>query len=94
MIKTAALVAALALLATVPMQGIAYAKPGLSGATSQLELTAGKKKSKKGKVAKKAKKSKSAKRGAKKPTHVASAKSCGTYMYRKDGKCVDARAKK
>ena len=44
-------------------------------------------------MAKKAKKTKSAKRGAKKPTQVASAKSCGTYMYRKDGKCVDARAK-
>ena len=94
MIKTAALVAALALLATVPMQGIAYATQASSGAISQLELTAGKKKSKKGKVAKKAKKTKAAKRGAKKPTQVASAKSCGTYMYRKDGKCVDARAKK
>ena len=94
MIKTAALVAALALLATVPMQGIAYATQASSGATSQQELAAGKKKSKKGQVAKKAKKTKSAKRGAKKPTQVASAKSCGTYMYRKDGKCVDARAKK
>ncbi len=94
MIKTAALVAALALLATVPMQGIAYATQVSSGATSQQELTAGKKKLKKSKVAKKAKKTKSAKRGAKKRTQVASAKSCGTYMYRKDGKCVDARAKK
>ena len=30
----------------------------------------------------------------KKPKKVAAAKSCGTYMYSKDGKCVDARAKK
>jgi hypothetical protein len=52
---------------------------------ASIELTAGKKKSKK-KTAKKARKTKA--------TQIASFKSCGTYMYRKDGKCVDARAKK
>lgn len=31
---------------------------------------------------------------AKKATKTAAAKSCGTFMYRKDGKCVDARLKK
>jgi hypothetical protein len=29
-----------------------------------------------------------------KKTKVASYKPCGAFMYRKDGKCVDARAKK
>jgi hypothetical protein len=29
-----------------------------------------------------------------KATRAAALKSCGTFMYRKDGKCVDARAKK
>ncbi len=34
------------------------------------------------------------KKKAKKATKTAAAKSCGTFMYRKDGKCVDARLKK
>jgi hypothetical protein len=59
------------------------AKPGLE---SSVELTAGKKKTKK-KVAKASNKSKGAK-------VAAATKSCGTFMYHKDGKCVDARAKK
>lgn len=85
--KTAiAIVSLMALFATNVVQ--ASAQQLTSETTSRLELTAGKKK------AKKAKKSKTAKPGGRKPTQVASAKSCGTYMYRKDGKCVDARAKK
>ena len=91
--KTAiAIVSLMALFATNVVQ--ASAQQLTSETTSRLELTAGKKKAKKAKVVKKAKKSKTAKRGGRKPTQVASAKSCGTYMYRKDGKCVDARAKK
>lgn len=31
---------------------------------------------------------------AKRVVRVASYKSCGTFMYRKGGKCMDARAKK
>lgn len=54
-----------------------------TGVESSVSYTAGKKK-KKAKV--KAKKAKA--------TKVAALKSCGTFMYRKDGKCVDARAKK
>jgi hypothetical protein len=85
--KTAiAIVSLMALFATNIVQ--ASAQQLTSETTSRLELTAGKKK------AKKAKKSKTAKPGGRKPTQVASAKSCGTYMYLKDGKCVDARAKK
>jgi hypothetical protein len=85
--KTAiAIVSLMALFATNVVQ--ASAQQLTSETTSRLELTAGKKK------AKKAKKSKTAKPGGRKPTQVASAKSCGTYMYLKDGKCVDARAKK
>ena len=88
--KTAiAIVSLMALFATNIVQ--ASAQQLTSETTSRLELTAGKKKAKK---AKKAKKSKTAKPGGRKPTQVASAKSCGTYMYLKDGKCVDARAKK
>ena len=34
------------------------------------------------------------KKKAKKTTKTAAYKSCGTNMYRKDGKCVDARLKK
>ncbi len=37
-------------------------------------------------------KGKAAKKG--KGAKVAAFKSCGAYMYNKDGKCVDARAKK
>ena len=60
----------------------AFLKPsGTPAVESSVELAAGKKKAKK--VAKKG--------GAQK---VAAAKSCGTFMYSKGGKCVDARAKK
>ena len=78
-----------ALLAASSFQAVAYtkqsAKPGIE---SSVELTAGKKKPKK-KVAKKKASKKS------KATKVAAAtKSCGTFMYTKGGKCVDAREKK
>jgi hypothetical protein len=36
---------------------------------------------------------KAADKGADKAADKAAYKSCGTYMYRKDGECVDARAK-
>ena len=77
-----------ALFAASSFQAVAYIKPTAKpGIESSVELTAGKKKSKK-KVAKKASKKSKA-------TKVAAlTKSCGTFMYRKDGKCVDARAKK
>jgi hypothetical protein len=86
--NTKLLIAALAtVFAASSIQAATYskpsAKPGIEAAS--VELTAGKKKSRK-KTAKKARKSKAAK--------VAAFKSCGTFMYRKDGKCVDARTKK
>ena len=72
-----------ALFAASSFQAVAYIKPTAKpGIESSVELTAGKKKSKK----KASKKSKA--------TKVAAAKSCGTFMYSKGGKCVDARAKK
>ena len=78
-----------ALFAASSFQAVAYTKPSAKpGIESSVELTAGKKKSKK-KVTKKKASKKS------KATKVAAAtKSCGTFMYSKDGKCVDARAKK
>jgi hypothetical protein len=70
------------LLAASSIEASAFLKPsGQFVVESGVELTAGKKKGKKA-----AKKSKA--------TKVAAFKSCGTYMYHKDGKCVDARAKK
>ena len=54
---------------------------------------AGKKKIKKATKGKKLAKKVKAKKVAKKATVVAS-KSCGTYKYRKGGKCLDARDKK
>lgn len=67
------------LLAVPPLQA-ATSAIGFTknGVESSVVLTAGKKKKKK----------------AAKATKVAAFKSCGTYMYHKDGKCVDARAKK
>ena len=77
-----------ALFAASSFQAGAYTKPsGKPGIESSVELTAGKKKSKK-KVAKK-------KASKKSKTKIAAAsKSCGTFMYTKGGKCVDAREKK
>jgi hypothetical protein len=75
-------IAVTTVLAVPPLQA---ATPAVSKATAGVEssvmLTAGKKK-----------KAKSTK--AKKATKVAAFKSCGTFMYRKDGKCLDARTKK
>ena len=69
------------------IQAIANTRAGgKSGVEASVELTAGKKKSKKKGAKKASRKSKAA--------NVANFKSCGTFMYRKDGKCVDARAKK
>ena len=87
--KTKLLIAGLAaLFATSSIPASAYLNSvGKPAMASSVELTAGEKKSKK----------KSAKKASKrsKATKVAAAtKSCGTFMYRKDGKCVDARAKK
>ena len=79
--KALALLAAM-LLALPPLQAAAT-----SFASSQISIesgvtyTAGKKKKQKAKTKAKA-------------TKVAAFKSCGTFMYRKDGKCLDARAKK
>ena len=74
------------LFAASSVEAVAFRKPTATpGFESGVELAAGKKKTKK-KVAK-AKKSKGAK-------VTAATKSCGTFMYHKDGKCVDARAKK
>jgi hypothetical protein len=86
--NTKLLIAALAtVFAATTIQATAYARSsGKPGIEASVELTAGKKKSKKKKTAKASKKSKA--------TKVAALKSCGTYMYRKDGKCLDARAKK
>jgi hypothetical protein len=53
------------------------------GSENSIEFVQAKKKAKKGKK-KKGKKKKAKKAG----------KSCGTYMYRKGGKCLDARNKK
>jgi hypothetical protein len=85
--NTKLLIAALAtVFAASSIQAATYSKPSAKpGIEASVELTAGKKKSRK-KTAKKARKSKAAK--------VAAFKSCGTFMYRKDGKCLDARAKK
>ena len=86
--NTKLLIAALAtVFAASSIQAATYSKlGGKPRIEASVELTAGKKKSKK-KAAKKASKKSKA-------TKVAAFKSCGTYMYRKDGKCVDARAKK
>ena len=86
--NTKLLIAGLAaLFAASSFQAVAYIKPSAKpGIESSVELTAGKKKSKKTKK-KASKKSKA--------TKVAAAtKSCGTFMYTKGGKCVDAREKK
>ena len=56
------------------------------GSENSIEFVQAKKKAKK---AKKGKKKKGKKKKAKK-----AGKSCGTYMYRKGGKCLDARNKK
>jgi hypothetical protein len=88
--NTKVLIAALAtVFAASSIQAVAYSRPsGKPGIEASVEMTAGKKKSKK-KAAKKSAAKKS------KATKVAAVtKSCGTFMYRKDGKCVDARAKK
>jgi hypothetical protein len=82
------MVALAALFAASTVQAATFVKPaGKVGIESSVELTKSKKK------AKKAKKAKSAK---KKGVKVAAAKSgkCGTYMYYKGGKCMDARTKK
>jgi hypothetical protein len=85
---TKLLIAGLAVLfAASSVEAVAYLKPAKPGIESSFELTAGKKKATK-KVAKKASQKSKA-------TKVAAAtKSCGAYMYPKDGKCVDARNKK
>lgn len=75
--------AAATMLAIPPLQAATSAiSKGVTSVESSVTLTAGKKK----------KKAKAGK--AKKATKVAAFKSCGTFMYRKDGKCLDARAKK
>ena len=81
--KALALLAAM-LLALPPLQAAAtsFASSQIS-IESSVTYTAGKKKKKKAKAKTKAK-----------ATKVAAFKSCGTFMYRKDGKCLDARAKK
>jgi hypothetical protein len=86
--NTRVLIAALAtIFAASSIQAVAYSRAsGTPGIETGVELTAGKKKSKKKGAKKASKKSKAVK--------VASLKSCGTFMYRKNGKCVDARAKK
>ena len=58
-----------------------------SGAGDLVQLIQAKKKASK-RVGKKKKKGKGKKKAGK------SGKSCGTFMYRKGGKCVDARNKK
>lgn len=74
--------AAATMLAVPPLQAATSAiGKGMTGVESSVTLSAGKKKKKTTAKAKKA-------------TKVAAAKSCGTFMYRKDGKCQDARAKK
>ena len=76
-------VAAAILLTVPPLQAATSAvSKGTAGVESSVTLTAGKKQ----------KKARAAK--AKKVTKVAALKSCGTFMYRKDGKCLDARSKK
>lgn len=87
--KTKLLIAALAttVFAASSIHAIAHSRAsGKPSVETSVQLTAGKKKSKKS-AAKKAKRKSKA-------VTVASFKSCGTYMYRKDGKCMDARAKK
>jgi len=85
------LVAVLALAVTLAFSPIVSvnAAPLLGGSTqasdSVVELAAAKKKAKKAKKAKKGKKKKKGKK--------AKAGKCGTNMYYKKGKCLDARAK-
>jgi hypothetical protein len=78
-----------AVIAASSIEAVAYLKPsGKPGIESSIEFTAGKKKTKKKAANKKvSKKNKAAK-------VAAATKSCGTFMYRKDGKCLDARDKK
>ena len=81
--KALALLAAM-LLALPPLQAAATSfATSQIGIESSVTYTAGKKKKKKAKAKTKSK-----------ATKVAAFKSCGTFMYRKDGKCLDARAKK
>ena len=93
--NTKILIAGLAaLFAASTIEVAAFVKPsGNSGIESSVELAAGKKKAKKKKVVKKKGVKKKAAKKAK-ATKVAAFKSCGTFMYNKGGKCVDARAKK
>jgi hypothetical protein len=70
------------------LQAATLAGPGSQPSTSLVEQAKAKKKGYK----KKAKKKKKGKR--KKAKRAGKAASCGTFMYRKKGKCVDARNKK
>jgi hypothetical protein len=84
-----ALAAAVAIaLSPLPDLRAAPFAPGSQSAGDHVQPVQAKKKTKKAKK-KRGKKKKKAK-GKK----VAAAKSCGTFKYRKGGKCVDARDKK
>jgi len=84
----ALIVAMATLFAASTVQAATFVKQaGGIGATSAIELVKAKKGAKK-KVKKAGKKAKKAKKAKKGPG------ACGTYMFYKKGKCVDARAKK
>jgi hypothetical protein len=84
----AAMAAAIAVaLSPLPeLSAAPFGSPGSSQQSSDLQLVQAKKKASK-KAATKKKKGKKAAKGTK-------TASCGTFKYRKGGKCVDARDKK
>jgi hypothetical protein len=81
-------VALAAAFSPIPELQAATVSPGSQAASSSLVQTIATKKSAK-KTGKKSKGKRKARRAGK-----GKKSSCGTYMYRKGGKCVDARNKK
>jgi hypothetical protein len=81
------IVALVTLFAASTLQAATFVKPaGKLGAESGIELVKAKKGAKK--------KVKKAKKKGKKMVKKKGPGQCGTFMYHKKGKCVDARAKK
>jgi len=90
-------VAVAAAFSPIPELQAATFNPGSQVGSSSLVQTIAKKNAKKKKSYKKAgKKSKGKGKGKRKARRAGSKgkSTCGTYMYRKGGKCVDARSKK
>ena len=86
-------VAVAAAFSPIPELQAATFNPGSQVGSTSLVQTIAKKNAKKKKSYKKAGKKSKGKRKARRAGSKGKS-SCGTYMYRKGGKCVDARSKK